>query len=98
MGCTLPLITQMMYIGGTIPLINPEHVYGRSHISYHPDDVYIINPGHILFIRDLIPLINPEHVYRRSHFKCSHRSPLCSHSKNKGCVTSVCTNIYYVAT
>jgi hypothetical protein len=40
MGCTLPLITKMMYIGGTILLINPEHVYVRYLTSYHPDDVY----------------------------------------------------------
>jgi hypothetical protein len=40
MGCNLPLIIQMMYIGGTIPLINPEHVYGMYLTSYHPDDVY----------------------------------------------------------
>jgi hypothetical protein len=39
---TLPLITQMMYIGGAIPLnlINPEHVNGMYLTSYHTDDVY----------------------------------------------------------
>ena len=37
------LLTISLYIGGPIPLINHEYVYGRSHISYHPDYDYIIN-------------------------------------------------------
>jgi hypothetical protein len=55
MGGALPLITQMMYIGGTIPLINPKPVYVRYLTSYQPDDV----------CRRSIPLINPEHIYGR---------------------------------